>query len=349
MNLRALVTYSDANGVTAVVPTATQNVPAPANSNPVALSPQSVELSASDLAGSGFNWRLDLARLFQDADGDPLAVINVTFPGLVNQLTDFYLFGSNDQLITFNPDTNSLTWRGSPGFTHTHDGNSADGGGNVVTMTFEVEDPAGAMVQNNVSFRINVAPTDVSGVAGLAINETLAPLAADLAVAALDVQDENDTAHRFGTHRITVSDSRFKIEENNDGDGSTWDLVLKAGALIDFETEPDADAMAAGLQIAVDLVVRDGGGLTLTKSVTITINDDASDNPPAPDPVPGLKDNEGANDPDETKDDANDSDDDGGAGVGVAPGGGVFLAPADALDDDLLDSFVLAIDDIDIA
>ena len=354
MTFRALVTYTDANGATAVVATANQVVPAPANTAPVALSAPEVQLSADNLAGRDFHWALPLGSLFQDAEGDPLTVTLTAVTGLVHDgLLEmagepFDALTSAQQMVTFVRSTNALTYRAVEGFTQGHDGDPTDGAGNVVTLTFQAQDPGGLLVNNDVDFRISVEPTDVLGVVGLNVAETLAPLAADLFVTNLDVQDENDSTHAFGTHGISVSDSRFKIEDDIDGDGSTWNLVLKAGALIDYETETDDDTGMMGLQIAVDLTVTDGDGQVLMKTIMITINDDPADNPPAADPVPGLKDNE-PGDPDETKDDGTDGDDDGGAGVGVAPGGGVFLAPAGAMDEDLLDSFVLAIDEVDIA
>ena len=85
--------------------------------------------------------------------------------------------------------------------------------------------------------------------------------------------------------------------------------------------------------------------------VTITIDNDVSDDTDPADTVPGLKDDEDDADPtDNEEDGATDDDQDGGLPPPPPPAMSlVGLEDLSVDTDDLLDSFVLAIDDIDVA
>ena len=195
-------------------------------------------------------------------------------------------------------------------------------------------------------------------------------------VADLDVMDQNfggdasNSGHPFGTHEITLSGAganMFEIreEESDDDNGSTWELWLKKDATFNFEKlKGTTDTDSTTLYITVTATDNEGSDVRLsTKGVfTVKVMDvedteadlkqaeiDAADEADEKDKedeaaeeaekirdegpeVPGLK------------DDSDDGDDDGAvppppedAMMGFAPG------------DDLLDSYVLAIDDIDVA
>ena len=161
-------------------------------------------------------------------------------------------------------------------------------------------------------------------------------------LADLDVMDQNfdgdannpaDPFGSFDKDTLKLSDSRFEIREGtDDNDASTWELWLKEDATFNYEVGPAASRGT----LVVTVTATDGGNLKTVGYFKITITDEAEEDPPTPpkteeDPpeVPGLE------------DDADDSDNDGPV---IPPeDGGAFL------DDDLLDNFVLAIDDIDIA
>ena len=179
-------------------------------------------------------------------------------------------------------------------------------------------------------------------------------------LADINVQDQNDDEHEFGTHEITLSGrgaSMFEVRETDDSDedGSTWEIWLKRDATFDFEALATAaektkagaaDATDADKTITLYITVTakdmdgDDDGLSTMGVFTVKVMDEDTDDDPtgpttrptpdAPDPeVPGLED---------------DSDDDDQDGPVVPPpdDGGAFI-------DDLLDQFVISIDDIDIA
>ena len=272
---------------------------------------------------------------------------------------------------------------------HTHDGNADDGAGNVLTFTITATDSKTGTTPaaEEVTVRINVAPTaiEITGIdssgntpAGPNINNAADTVLSDdkmmptalttpdddainaapadddsdddlytvaenvrnqpaVNLATLDVQDENasgasgaGTGHKFGTHTWTVSDDRFAVVRDSDTDGSTWTLQLKRGMSFDYEKDGDKEGT-----LVVTVTATDGGGLSTTAHFSIQISDVEEETPtptPRPDPepetVPGLE------------DDADDSDEDGPV---IPPDdGGMFI-------DDLLDQFVISIDDIDIA
>ena len=264
-----------------------------------------------------------------------------------------------------------------------------------------------------VNLRINVAPTDIHFAAatdtladaadgtttvGTAttfvvtvaehVGVQAAPSPAGMLIAHVDVQDENSDMHKFGTHEVTVSgDDRFMITHTgytglptsqDDRLGSTWEVRLKPGAKLDFETDgrdldPTVDAdndgnTANDKQIQLTLTATDSEGLStpsgpgtspITLTITITDVDAAGGDrnhplPPSPGNVPGLEDDETTDPDDERIDDDTDDDTDGGANPpppGMSLGGIIedFVDNMDTFEQDLLEDFMLVIDDIDIA
>ena len=271
-----------------------------------------------------------------------------------------------------------------------------------------------------VNLRINVAPTDIWFAASTATNpdtdstdgavtvgtattfvvtvsehvgrDAAADPAGDL-IAHVDVQDENSGMHEFGTHDVTLSgDDRFMIthtgytgrrdSEDVGREGSTWEVRLKPGEKIDFETQVDMDLITPGKQIVLTLTATDGGGLStpsgagtspITLTITITdidadgtdddlttVDDNDLNHPAAPTPndVPGLEDDETTtpgsgtteDNTSETVDDNTDDDTDGGSHPpppGMSLGGIIedFIDNMDQGEQDLLEDFLLTIDD----
>ena len=257
-----------------------------------------------------------------------------------------------------------------------HDGVTTDGTGNTLTFTVSASDgvTGSTAATAEVVVRINVAPTEiqltdqggtaVSLPAGTMDDPTYALQAsggtafsiaenvnnqAEVNLGTIDVMDQNDVTDSFGTHTFKVSDDRFDVvsEEDtggsDDNNGSTWVLILKEGATFDYEADGDKKGT-----LEVTVTATDGGGRSKSGKFKITITNDTSDDPDdtgggggggsAPDPtVPGLKDDPGG------------LDDDGP--VVPPPDPGMFIDDLHGLhvDIDMLDDFVLAIDDIDIA
>ena len=277
----------------------------------------------------------------------------------------------------------------------THDGDDDDGMGNVITLNITARDTSGNSSNNNtssdaqtaaVNLRINVAPSGITfndradgeGTAGAVITVSehvgsgAAPSPAGLFIARVDVQDENAVAHKFGMHEVTVSgDDRFMITNTGNGkkdgneedtdrpDGSTWEVRLKPGAKLDYETQADMDPGLDGKQIVLTLKATDGGGLStpaagvkLTITVTNVTAGDRNETARPTDDVPGLKDNDSDEDNDVA--DGDDRDTDGGTHP-PPPGMSIgliedFVDNMNGLDQDLLEDFMLIIDDgIDIA
>ena len=260
-----------------------------------------------------------------------------------------------------------------------HDNDTADGGGNTLTFTITAtdNDPGTTTPPTaTVTVRINVAPTAinlndgttaaadlpapgpmVTGTALTVADDTNQPADDDSdpdmltftddaenaarKVADINVADQNASSDGFGTHKITLSgkgSDMFEVRETDaaDTDGSTWEIWLKDDAKFDFEAlkgRTDTDSTT----LVITVTATDSGGLSTKGVFSVQLvdadtDDDAAPPPPppdAPDPeVPGLE------------DDADDSDNDGPV---IPPDdGGAFI-------DDLLDQFVVTIDDIDIA
>ena len=99
--------------------------------------------------------------------------------------------------------------------------------------------------------------------------------------------------------------------------------------------------------------ISQGGNGYLPIMLVITVANNPTDDPPRPGPkeTPGLKDNSENNDMDDTTDDDTDSETDGGDPTPPPPGmslGGIiedFIDNMDGYDQDLLEDFLLTIDD----
>ena len=325
---------------------------------------------------------VDLRSLFQDPDS-PRLTFTVTSPlsGAVATGDDETLHIANEQgVLVFEERTGTLTYISD--VTHGHDGDSTgDGDGNLLTLAVSASDGGGTPATANVHLRLNVAPT------GINFSDDSPEIQEngrgnEELVAVLNVQDENMSGsvagqdvvpgHKFGTHNIDIhGDDRFIItktdneREDGDGDGSTWDLRVKKGATFDVDKD-DMDKETPGTQIVLTFTATDGGGLstpvpTSTNGysairLVITITDDPEEvDPPRPadTDVPGLKDDETDNDNNDLEDGA-DPDNDGGS-LPPPPGMSIgfiedFVENAGGLDQDLLEDFMLIIDDgIDIA
>ena len=414
--IRALVSYQSTDdenpGVTAVVavPTTPAQIPGgtTAAATPVAVGNHEIEASVTGTGhgprgaigvlndpsnNAGHNLSLTemvpLASLFQDPDSARLTfTVNTVGNGLtqVTPSDGTYLYdGTNASggVLVFEASTGKLTFNSD--VYQAHDGDSADGGGNILTLNIGATDGTNASTTTAaVNLRINVAPTDINfndaqdgtGTTGDAITVPELPGRATVTsplgmfIARVDVQDENASggvagvrAHAFGTHEVTLSgDDRFMLTNTNnartdgDSDGSTWEVRLKPGASLDFEAE-NADNDPT---IKLTLTATDGGGLSTPTGagtaieLTITVSDVASDDPDAatPNDVPGLTDNDSVDD--NEVDEGDDSDHDGGT---QPPPPGMSLGQIEdfvdnmhGFEQNLLEDFMLVIDDgIDIA
>ena len=320
---------------------------------------------------------VDIRSLFQDPDsahltfavqeattGPDLEPDHPTYVGKTAHRGYPSLPSASESMLVFEPSSGKLTFVSI--LTHGHDGIRTDGAGNVIEVKIGANDDGGtnAEAEASVFLRINVAPRDITFTDEVSrIKEDDATTGGSL-VAKLNVLDENSTDHKFGTHVVTVDDARFEIVDDEDGDGSTWELKLKEGATVDYDALEDADADTAGKQLKLTFVATDGGGLSTPDASTgafyspitllITITNDTSDDPKDPppvDPVPGLKDNDG--DSDDTTD-GDDTDTDGG--LPPPPGASIgaviedYIDGMDVFEQDLLEDFMLVIDDgLDIA
>ena len=328
--------------------------------------------------------------------------------------TTYVFDGTNSPggVLVFEASTGKLTYNSD--VYQGHDGSGIadaaanDGAGNVITLNITASDGTNSSSSNTdtdaqtaaVNLRINVAPqgitfTDNPGDSGTEADGTganavvvehvgsgAAPGPGGQIIATLNVLDENLTTHKFGTHEVTVTgDDRFMITNTGNGrtdgdrDGSTWDVRLKPGAMLDYETQADMNPQVAGKQIVLTLTATDGGGLStqtpvpgrvlpITLNITLVDVDAAGgdrNHPPAPtlNDVPGLEDDEGTGATDDRQDDetsgSEDDDTDGGSHPpppGMSLGGIIedFVDNMDTFEQDLLEDFMLVIDDgIDIA
>ena len=283
------------------------------------------------------------------------------------------------QSLAIDKNTGKLTY--VTDISQTHDGNpndGSDGGSNVLTFTITATDNMANTATPptaTVTVRINVAPTAIElndgtataanlpapgmGVTGTALTDSNGDVtytddeendAAE--VATIDVMDQNASGDAFGTHKVTLSgrgSDQFEVVETTTGDtdGSTWEIRLKDDAKFDFEALKLPTETGDSITLSITVTATDGGGLSTKGVFSVKVMDaDTDDDPetvtptpvtPADPTVPGLKDDSGGLDDD-------------GPVVPPPPGASII----DDLDDlhvdiDLLDEFVLAIDDIDVA
>ena len=192
-------------------------------------------------------------------------------------------------------------------------------------------------------------------------------------IAEVDVQDENEATHNFGRHEVEIvsGDDRFETTYNKKGDDEgTWQVRLKEGETLDFEKDDkdldrDVDADNDGdadndKQFELVLMATDRDGLSTPSGpgidpirlvITVT-NEPEPSTPLTPNDVPGLKDDSSDNDGDDREDTTGDTDADGGS---PPPGMSIgliedFVGDMDGVEQDLLEDFMLVIDDgIEIA
>ena len=243
---------------------------------------------------------------------------------------------------------------------------------NVAPTAIEFDE--GSAASGDLTGLINAYTADTVNtdlITGVTVNERVTATGREV-LATIDVQDENSGSHSFGSHEVTVSDDRFYISVTGttsrdlDGDGSTWELHAVRGTRFDHETD-DMDPRTPGTQIVLTITATDGGGLSTPApnpaagyfaiQLVVTVMDNPIDNPrvPAPSNTPGLKDDADDADNDDTTDGA-DGDVDGGDATPPPPGGSLggiiedFIDNMDTFEQDLLEDFMLVIDDgIEIA
>ncbi|MGB0858896.1 MAG: DUF4856 domain-containing protein [Pseudoalteromonas spongiae] len=98
---------------------------------------------------------------------------------------------------------------------------------------------------------VNQAPTDIQISASSITEDTLG-----VAIGALTATDDATSGHTF-----TVSDARFEIVDG--------ELKVKDSLAFNFEE---------AAEVAVDVTVTDAGGLTFTKTITLTVSDIEAEN-----------------------------------------------------------------------
>ena len=310
------------------------------------------------------------------------------------------------QVLAIDSETGEITYYTSNAVQH--GSNTTDGAGNTLVVNVNANDGRADSANDlTVTVRVNVSPTAIwAGAAapasladtdalGMAVDAMGKPTdatdlssvisidetagvtkaqAAALAPINVNVQDLNSSSDDFGTHKISVSDSRFEVvptgggRRDTDSDGSTWELRVKEGAKFDYEAKANPMGVVTVKVTATDMD-GDKDGHKVVGYFTIQINDvtDATDtktgnkNTGDPQYAPEEEEEETlpAEDPETPglKDDSDDSDEDGAVppeedeGPEMPGGMGMFID--DLIDlhvqDDMLDAFVLAIDDIDIA
>ena len=392
----------EANGGTAIPGgTAGAATPVPVEDYDIEVSVDAPGHGATNNAGNNLSvtHTVPLASLFQDPDGPRIsftaAADAASGLGANSGTGTTYVFAEGaGGVLVFDARTGVLNYESD--VYRNHDGTPTDGAGNVVTLNITASDGTNTSATTAaVNLRINVAPTDIwfatadqtptdaaDATTVVTVNEHVGSEAAGrdgMLIAHVNVQDENADSHKFGTHDVTVTgDDRFEIthtgytasptSQDTDMLGSTWEVRLKAGEKIDYETQVDMDPVTAGKQIVLTLTATDSEGLStpsgpgidpITLTITITDVDAAGgdrNHPPAPTPldVPGLEDDETTDPDDERVDDDTDDDTDGGAHPpppGMSLGGIIedFVDNMDTFEQDLLEDFMLQIDDIDVA
>ena len=376
-NIRALVTYmgGDADSefkddMIAVVPLE-KTIGGDVSNNPPVVVDDAYEIEGVAPASGTqkYEYVIPLSSLFQDSEGDSLTyTIEGEYPlfsvddesdadggdSIFNHILS--RSGSSVMLVEIEGGNARLTY--VTDVSGGHDGDDSDGGGNVLTLKVEAsDDDHGDNAETEITIRLNVAPTSIEikrFSEDLNVDENHVYKTNEQKLVVLDVQDENAEDHKFGQHTFAVSDSRFEIKTTATGNpfNPTIELGLfvKSGSEFDYETEKE---------VKLTITATDGGGLTVKKPLTLTVevyNDEGDDaEAPSPNDVPGLKDDDGDND--DVTDDIpgggdGDGDNDGGVPIPPPPSASGFVDDStnlNVMEEDLLDGFVLAIDDIDIA
>ena len=348
--------------VTAVTapPAATNN--APARTQATYEIRENPDMGDDDTEGTATG---NVASLFFDADGDDLTYTLVGDPATTNvepgQMV--YRSANDDQILTLNSQTGAITYYTNNAMSHDDDttDTDGDGGGNIFSVTVNANDGTADTTDDlTVNIRVNVAPTDIfiNGAAtgadamtatdsGLTFAET-----ADhdgTGTVALDVQDLNLNTDDFGSHTVTVDDNRFTLERTAGADMSLWTLGVKEDAEFDYEHEDNPMGV-----ITLKLTATDKGGKSVERYVTVTLTDvdDGDDtngtgNEDLTDPQYEPPSGSGAGNGGVMTTGGNVGDDN---GAGNGPGdGGLSIEEQHFIEVDLLDQFVISIDDIDVA
>ena len=340
--LRAVVHHMDANGHTArTVVGGGDAISGPANTPPARTQDHVVEAEVNNNGVTTVTSEVSLSELFTDSDGDTLTFTVAQGAGApANTVTatdnspGIYI-GANDQgLISFDLHTGMLRYDSDED--SAHDGDGADGGGNEVVIVITASDGGDTGATANVIIRLNVKATRITEEGSVTAVAESTPAEAGSLGLTLNVQDENSPENDFGAYDWTISDDRFTITADS-ADRSRAVLGVADGAT--FENA-GANGQDGSLTVTVTATEK-GSGNQVTHMVTVAVTNNPDNDTPAPTPttapdandVPGLKDQD-----DDTDDTDNDNDGDGG-----------FPPDLMVLEGDLLDSFILAIDDIDMA
>ena len=327
-----LTNYDDDDAVTSIVSTGSiTSVAAPVNSVPIA--PKSsviIDLGAAPAKEGDletFTAKVPMASYFEDVEGGltygfaaPTGWTDQTIGGQTNDKDSLGVFleqntgttDFGDQLLIIDDDTGALNYYTTK--SQTHDGNDADGGGNLITSVLTATDKAAsnATATVNVQLRIDVEATGVD-----ITPQSYTENTKGATVATLNVLDENDKKHDYGAYTFTVSDDRFEVTRSKT-DLSQATLKLKKGVFLDYEAP---EVKAGKIKVEVIATPESGNFDAIKNMVEITITNETGDDPPdlsAANKVPGLKDDE-TDDTDDTKDSTDDDDDDGGTPAPMDP------------------------------
>ena len=272
-NVRALVTYDSTNpnnpGVTAIVASASASIGGQPSGTAPPTAVADYEITGS-VMGSGHAARgpvsgdgvtsghtvtitdtVPLRSLFQDPDSARLSFSAASETGSLGGGTSAngsYIAEVDSGVLVLELGSGQLTYVSDQ--LRNHDGNPADGQGNVLTLDITADDrggPGGASRTSapntfgDVNIRINVAPTginfeatnltaaatsrlinadldlvaDIFGTSAtlpeVTLNEEVTSRSGEV-LATINVQDQNHIRHAFGTHEVTVTgDDRFMI------------------------------------------------------------------------------------------------------------------------------------------
>ena len=335
------------------------------------------------VAGTGTG---NVSGFFFDADGDDLTytlvgtAVDDGAEGIQPGNT-VYRSGDDDQIFTLNKETGAFTYYTNNGTSHGFvEGGTAqadppaDGAGNLFRLSVESSDGKADDADDTtddltIDVRVNVAPTGMTvGGTEAATDKAMATASgltfAEVAehdgtgTAAIDVQDINLNTDDFGSHTVTVTrqkadgmfvaDGRFTLERTDGADMSLWTLGVKEDAEFDYEHEDNPMGV-----ITLKLTATDKGGKSVDVYVTVTLTDvddgDATNgtgNEDLTDPQYEAPDTSGAGNGGimTTGGDAGDDN-----GAGNPPGDGGLWVESDLMEEDLFESYMLIIDDIDVA
>ena len=198
-----------------------------------------------------------------------------------------------EQIFSIDKDSGEITY--FTGQEQTHDGDAEDGAGNTLAFTISATDnqPGTTPATVGVTVRVNVAPTAINltdnqaiaadlpvpakGEMGTALTDGTGDVTfvddteyEERKVADLNVMDQNDmdedSDHGYGTHAVTLSGrgaNQFEIREteDDDEDGSTWEVWLKDDATFNFEGLKTAKETGSSITLVITVTATDGGGL----------------------------------------------------------------------------------------